>query len=51
VCVFKYLGVITFFMGACWKMVVVHGRKDKDGGSLWGEKVITPNIYDQSLNL
>jgi hypothetical protein len=25
-------------MGACWKMVVVHGRKEEDGGSSWGEK-------------
>jgi hypothetical protein len=32
------MGYVLFYMGACWKMVVVHGGKDEDGGSSWGEK-------------
>jgi hypothetical protein len=25
-------------MGACWKMVVVHGGKEEDGSSSWGKE-------------
>jgi hypothetical protein len=30
---------VPFYMGACWKMVVVHEGKEEDGGSSWGEKM------------
>jgi hypothetical protein len=26
-------GHVPFYMGACWKMMVVHGGKEEDGGS------------------
>jgi len=28
---------VPFYMGACWKMVVVHGGMLEVGSSLWGE--------------
>jgi len=28
---------VPFYMGACWKMVVVHGGMLKEGGSSWEE--------------
>jgi len=29
---------VPFYMGACWKIVVVHGGKEEDSGSSWGGK-------------
>jgi hypothetical protein len=28
---------LPFYMGACWKMIVVHGDMLEDDGSSWGE--------------
>jgi len=28
---------MPFYMGACWKMVVVHGGMLEDGSSSWGK--------------
>jgi hypothetical protein len=28
---------VPFYMGACWKMVVVHGSMLENGGSSWGK--------------
>jgi hypothetical protein len=32
------MGHVPFYMGACWKMVIVYGGKEEDDGSSWGEK-------------
>jgi hypothetical protein len=28
---------VPFYIGACWKMVVVYGDMSEDDGSSWGE--------------